>query len=444
MSQQAKILPVNVEKFGLEPLPTHLKNSTWFDFFILQVAFSVNSGNFIVPALAVLNGKLPLIPAILSTVLGSAIAFLFVSFLTLPGSKYGLPSQYAIRSIIGSNLSRYVASPIRTITSLYWFAVQTIGGSLVFIKLFNALFGVALPFLMISILFAMLMGILALVGFEAVKKAIRSFLPFLIVGQCVLIYLLIKDFDWSTSIFLGGEMRTWSLSQFLFFASLAFVQYVSGVSASSDMARFARSEKAGFWGLYSGNLVGFIITATLGSFSAILFQDWNPFISIVYLSQSKLIIFLILLCSMSSMISINLSNAYTGGFSLLNTFQSLGRIKSATIFSIVALAISCFPIFVEHAQKYISLLGVLIIPISATIVADYLFIKKGLMNEKDLKKLYSQHWNVPAILSILIGVVSYLSFPREWSPSFLSFLLTVIVYIFSYQFKYKKDNQADS
>lgn len=439
MSQHAKILHVSLEKLGLEPIPAHLKNSNWFDYFILQVAFSINSGNFIVPALAVLNGNLPLIPAILSTFFGASIAFLFVSFLTLPGSRYGLPSQYAIRSIIGSNLSRYVASPIRTLTSLYWFAVQTIGGSLVFIKLFKALLGITLPFLWITIIFAMLMGILALIGFEAVKKAIRSFLPFLILGQCVLIYFFLKEFDWSTSIYFGGSNRTWTFPQFLFFSSLAFVQYVSGVSASSDMARFARSERSGFWGIYIGNLVGFLITATLGVFSALLFKDWNPFISVIYLTNSKIVWLLILLCAMASMISINLNNAYTGGFSLLNTFQTLGRIKSAIIFSIIALVISCFPIIVEQAQKYISLLGVLIIPISATIVADFLFIKKGYIAERDLQQLNNHSdWNIHAIFSILIGSISYLLLPAEWSPSFLSFLLTLLSYIYIYKLSFRK------
>lgn len=99
MSQHARA--ISLEKYGLEQVPIQAKKTTWFDFFILQVAFSVNSGNFIVPALAVLNGKLPLLPAILSSFSGAALAFLFVSFLTIPGSRYGLLSQYAIRSIIG-------------------------------------------------------------------------------------------------------------------------------------------------------------------------------------------------------------------------------------------------------------------------------------------------------------------------------------------------------
>jgi purine-cytosine permease-like protein len=437
MSQQARA--ISLEKYGLEQVPIQAKKTTWFDFFILQVAFSVNSGNFIVPALAVLNGKLPLLPAILSSFSGAALAFLFVSFLTIPGSRYGLPSQYAIRSIIGSMLSRYIASPIRTITSLYWFAVQTIGGSLVFMKLVETLFGVKLPLLSISITFSILMSVLALIGFDAVKKAIRSFLPILILGQIILLYLLIKELNWTSISNVENSHNNWSYYSFFFYSSLAFVQYISGVSASSDMARFARSEQAGFWGLYLGNVVGFFVTAVLGVLSATIFKDWNPFSSILVLTESKFIIFLILLCSMASMISINLNNAYTGGFSLLNTFQTIGRIKSAIIFGCLALLISCFPVVINQAQKYISFLGILIIPISATIISDFLLIKKCRIDEKDLVCLLKQSkWNSSALISIFFGALCYLFLPDRWSPGFLTFLSTVLFYVLTFKWINRK------
>ncbi|WP_347549296.1 cytosine permease [Pseudalkalibacillus hwajinpoensis] len=106
---------------------------------------SVNAGNFLVPALAVLEGELSFIWAVLSIILGATVAFLFVSLLSFPGARKGIPSQYAVRSFLGQKGAQYFASPVRTITSLYWFAVQTIGGTYMVVELMRRVFGVHLP-----------------------------------------------------------------------------------------------------------------------------------------------------------------------------------------------------------------------------------------------------------------------------------------------------------
>ncbi|WP_338000927.1 cytosine permease [Neobacillus terrae] len=158
---------------------------------MLQLSFSVNSGNFLVPALAVLNGNLSFFSAVAATLAGAIAAFIFVSTLSMPGAMYGLPAQYAIRGFLGTRFARFIASPIRVITSLYWFAVQTIGGTIALIEIVKRLTGTKLSFLPISLSLALIMALLALIGFEAVKKASRLFMPVQIIGQLILIYLFV-------------------------------------------------------------------------------------------------------------------------------------------------------------------------------------------------------------------------------------------------------------
>ncbi|MGD6802561.1 purine-cytosine permease family protein [Rossellomorea vietnamensis] len=421
-----------IERLGLESVPQHLKTTTWFEYFIIQLAFSVNAGNFLVPALAVMEGGLSMIWAIVSTLLGGSIAFLFVSLLSLPGARYGLPAQYVIRSMIGTKLSRLVASPVRSLTSLYWFSVQTIGGTLVVLSLVKKATGLQLPLVPIAISLALIMTILALIGFEAVKKATKMFMPFLLIGQAAILVIFITtaaEGIGSNVLVSGGGF---SFGAFVFFASLAFVQYVSGVSASSDITRYAKSGKQGFWGLFSGNVFGFFITALLGTFSAALFQNSNPFVAATEQTGSTLLTILIGICAMVSMISINLSNAYTGGYSLLNAVPSLGRVRSALAFGAAGIVLSCFPALVDNAKDYISLLGAFVIPLSAVIAADYLYIKKARIAEEDLIKIASGafQYNVKAVYTLAAALVIYFLIPEEWSPGFISFLLTFMMYSF--------------
>ncbi|UII55171.1 cytosine permease [Cytobacillus spongiae] len=420
---------ITVERYGLEAVPSELKTTKWVDYFILQVGFSVNSGNFLVPALAVLSGGLSFYAAVLSTVLGAAVAFIFVSLLTSPGSKNGIPAQYALRSMLGIFMARYIASPVRSLTSLYWFSVQTIGGTLVLIELAKKLVGIQIPFLPVAISLATLMSVLALVGFEVVKKVVKYFIPFLFIGQVVLFTLLIKEASsaGTTQLF----HHDFKLSSFFFYASLAFVQYISGVSSSADMARYAKSVRGAFWGLYSGNTFGFIITASLGALSAALLGEWNPFVAVSSLTSSMFTLFLILLCSMVSMISINLNNAYTGGFSLLNILPSIGRVKSSIFFGITAITLSCFPTIVDQAKSYISLLGTLIIPISAVIVADFLFVKKLNLDERHMEDIIQNKykWNQVGFTALCFGASIYSVLPDPLSPGFFSFIVTLGMYL---------------
>ncbi|MFL8937521.1 purine-cytosine permease family protein [Rossellomorea oryzaecorticis] len=420
-----------IEKLGLEPVPAEQKTTTWKEYFIIQLAFSVNAGNFLVPALAVTEGGLSFVAAFTCTVLGALAAFLFVSLLSLPGSRHGLPAQYVLRTLIGTKLSMRIASPIRSLTSLYWFSVQTIGGTYVLLSSVEKLTGMSLPFIPIAAGLALIMTLLALVGFHAVKKAVKYFIPVLVIGQLVILYLFIKEG------LAAGDMtplttgtKDAEAGAFFFYSSLVFVQYVSGVSASSDITRYSKSSAHGFWGLYGGNVAGFMMTALLGGLSASLFNDLNPFVAASELTSSLILLVIIILCAMVSMISINLSNAYTGGYSLLNALPALSRIQSAAVFGAAGILLSCIPSLVSHAQGYISLLGILVIPISAIVVSDYLLVKKGTLTEKSLFGLLNgtSTYNKEALWVLLIGMLFYILIPETYSPGFLSFILTSALY----------------
>lgn len=427
--------PIQIERYGLESVPETSRTTRWYEYAMIQMAVSVNAGNFLVPALAVLEGGLSFIWAVLATVLGATVAFLFVSFLSFPGARRGIPSQYAVRAFVGVKGAQYFASPVRTITSLYWFSVQTIGGTYMVVELMKRAFSIKLLFLPTSLFLATIMALLALVGFDAVKKVTRYFLPLLFAGGVAmfLVYFTssVNGSSYSSVISFKSEPN----SSFFFFASLAFVQYVSGVSSSSDMARYAKSPQHAFWGIFSGNTLGFTLTALLGAYTATVAGTWNPFLITSQQTQSTFLLILIFASALCSMIMINISNAYTGGYSLLNTFPSLGRVKSALLLGCAAVVLSAFPAFVDEAESFISLLGAFVIPLSAVIVTDFMVIKKGSFTTAMLETLSDRTLNRSGFLAILLGVSFYLLLPANYSPGFLSFLLTGILYLSFHRFK---------
>lgn len=421
-----------IERFGLEAIPTNLRTTSGFEYLGIQIAISVNAGNFLVPALAVLEGGLSFFYAVLSTVIGASLAFLFVSFLALPGAKYGIPAQYAIRSIMGVKGARYIASPVRTLTSLYWFSVQTIGGTYLLKELIGRFVGIEIPFIPLALFMATIMAVLALIGFNAVKKVTKYFLPFLFAGGVVMLYIFATTSEVGmTFTDVWSKEGSNQLSTMVFFASLAFVQYVSGVSAASDMTRYAKTPKHGFFGLFFGNTLGFILTAILGAYTAALAGSWNPYVVSTQLTDSTLFILVILIAAVASMISINLANAYIGGYSLLNSLPKLNRVQSAVIFGVAAITLSGFPRLVDDAQIFISLLGGFVIPLSAVIVSDFIFVKKRQLSVGDYEAIANESYlyNNLGFLCIFAGMVLYFVIPDHLSPGFVTFIITSVAYL---------------
>ncbi|WP_019415971.1 cytosine permease [Paenisporosarcina sp. TG20] len=422
------------EKYGLEAVPDSLKQSTWKEFAIIAFAFSVNAGNFIVPALAVMQGNLPWIAALSAVWIGAVLAFFCVSALSMPGALYGLPGQYILRAFIGTWLATKIASPIRGLTSLYWFSVQTIGGTFILQAVILHYLNVQIPFALLAILIASLMAFLALVGYNAVKKVTRLFLPVLIIGQGLMLYVIFTEIPITNTRVSSEASMHWGV--FFFYMSLAFVQYISGVSASSDMTRYAKSVRQGFAGMFFGNSAGYFITALIGTLVATHFQSINPFVVLSELAVNPFIGLFITLSGLLAMISINIGNAYTGGFSLLNTWPALGRIKSALLFGVVGIILSCFPSLSTEAASIISLLGAGIVPLSAIIVIDYLWIKKGVISEEQLINVISGSYklNLAAVLTFVTMSIVYLLIPKEFSPGMLVFILTSLLYLLLKQY----------
>ncbi|PYZ94574.1 cytosine permease [Salipaludibacillus keqinensis] len=441
-SLQKKRSTTKLETLGLEPVPSALKTTTAWDYIRIQVAISINAGNMLVPALAVIEGGLSFFQAVLSTVVGAWIAFLFVSLLSFPGAKYGLPSQYVIRTMVGDKGSMWVSSPVRTMTSLYWFSVQTIGGTLILQEMFRRALNIHIPFVILSMILALCMVYLAIVGFQAMKKITAVFTPFLLIaGGCMFYVFFTSNPEGSSFVqIISMNQDGWNGKTMFFYASLAFVQYVSGVSSSADLSRYSKTTTHAFWGIYLGNSIGFLCTALLGAYTAAAANHWNPFLITSQWTNSPILFMVIMIAAIFSMLTINMNNAYTGGYSLLNSLPRLGRIRSAVIFGLAGIGLSAYPGVVNEAEVFISLLGAFIIPLSAVIVADFSIIKKLMITRESLDLLATggKRINHVAFITVLIGMVLYFALPTESSPGFIVFIISFILYLFVHQFVEKR------
>src|SRR6201994_4294733 len=186
--------PKGVEQFGIEPVPPELKTVRWHDIFAIIFGFALNPGSMLVGGMAVVSGLTywGAIGAITGGVLLATIAYTITATV---GVDYGLPGQVSMRMVYGGRGAKWVPSFLRTIASTYWFAYQTVAGSLAVVAILDRWTGTAHSLVMVSVIFAVLQAIVAIIGYDSLKHLSRIALPFKIVILGMILVLLATHDD---------------------------------------------------------------------------------------------------------------------------------------------------------------------------------------------------------------------------------------------------------
>jgi purine-cytosine permease-like protein len=126
--------------------------------------------------------------------------------------------------------------------------------------------------------------------------------------------------------------------------------------------------------------------------------------------------------------TINVLNLYTGGLSLSNMFERLGRFWTTAIISALGIALSATPSVVTGYTTYVGMLGNVFAPIGGVLIADYLFVKKMKIDLVALFEPNGPYWywngvNPVAVVWTILGFLAYMFvIPAEW----VKVLMTVV------------------
>src|SRR3990172_5139710 len=99
-----------VEEFGIEPIPAELRTVGWRDLFAILFTFNLSPLVYVLGAIAVTAGGLPLWWAATSIGLGTLVANLMLIVVARVGVDYGLPGQVAMRATFGQWGARALTS----------------------------------------------------------------------------------------------------------------------------------------------------------------------------------------------------------------------------------------------------------------------------------------------------------------------------------------------
>lgn len=413
-------MPV-IEEYGVEPIPRELRTVGWRDLFAINFTFFLNPVMYVLGALAVTAGGLPLWWAVAVMVAGQALAFACLTAVAQAGVDYGLPGQVALRATLGFWGSRLLSSPYRVIAATYWFAAQSLAGALGLQAIIDALTGHRLPLVPIALCLAVFHATLAVLGFDVMRWLLRVVLPASLAFTAILIVLYLTTDDPRFAVdrvFSSPEQRlTWvGVATFVTVTAGASLTFVTNIA---DVCRYTPTRRDMRVGLFASALTSVALTTFVGGYAAAATGATNPFVAVADLTSSRILLVLLLLAIIVQGIAANITNVYTAGLSLVNSVPRLGRLRATAVAAAVAVALSGFPDFVEHAQRWITHLGNGAAPLAGVILADYLVVARtridvpGLFDPRGRYR-YLNGVNAEAVLAIAVGLATYYTVPHTW------------------------------
>jgi NCS1 nucleoside transporter family len=410
-----------VEGYGVEPVPAALRTGTWRDLFAINFAFFLNPLMYLIGALAVSAGGLPLWWAVICLVSAQVISFLLLTVAARPGVQYGIPGQVATRSVLGYWGARIVSSIYRAIAAIYWFASQALAGSLGIQALAKGLFGWELRLVPIALVLAAIQGVLAVLGFDVMRWVVKVILPLAVMFVVVILALYFTTGDEAyqpSRVFDSPDQKlTWI--GFATWMTVMVGSSLTTVTAMADFCRYTRSSrdmKIGFWA--SGLIAGFL-TTFIGGYAAAASGESNPFVAALDLTGSKVLLALLLVAVIVQMTAVNIINLYSAGLALVNTVPRVGRMWTTVFAACVGFGLSALPEFVTQAEKWITHLGNVASPLTGVMVVDYLVFQRARLDVDDLyepegRYRYLGGYNAAAFAAIAITVPVYYAVPGEW------------------------------
>jgi NCS1 nucleoside transporter family len=410
-----------VEEFGVEPIPEELRTVTWRDLFAITFTFFLNPVMYVLGALAVVDGGLPLWWAVAAMVIGQVLAYTLLVVIAQPGVDYGVPGQVAMRATLGVWGARCLTSPFRLIAATYWFAAQALAGSLGIQAIVVALGGDKPGLVPVALGIAAVHAILAVLGFDVMRYVLRVVLPISLAftGLILALYLTSDDPKFAVGRVFDSPGEHFNWTGFATYITVMCGGSLTLVPSVADFCRYTPTRRDMRIGLFASATLAVALTTFIGGYAAAATGELNPFIAVADLTGIDALLVILLVAIVVQGLAANITNVYTAGLSLVNSIPPLGRLRATLLAAAAAIGVSAFPGFIEEAQAWVGHLGNLGAPLAGVVVADYVILKRMRLDPRGLfdpqgPYRYLNGLNVAAVAAIAAGVGVYYAAPQAW------------------------------
>ncbi len=431
----------------LAPVPQSKRTWNTWNYAALWISMSLCIPTYML-ASSLIGGGMNWWQAILTIFLGNAIVLIPMILNGHAGTKYGIPFPVFARASFGVRGAN-IAAMLRAIVACGWFGIQTwIGGFALYQMLrlwlpametlpqvFPDSFGLQTGPAITFFIFWLINMWVVYLGVDSIKKLLvfkAFFLP--VAALALLAWAIYAVHGLGPILKEPSKFKTNAQFWDFFFPALTgMVGYWATLSLNiPDFTRYAKSQQAQI----KGQAIGLPTSMTLFSFigvvvtsaTVILYGEtiWDPLVLAGKFSSK----FIISIAMIAVAISTLATNIAANIVSPANDFANLAPSKinfrkGGFITGIIGILIFPWKLIADPSGYiftwlvgYSSLLG----PVGGIMIADYYFIRKQILNTRDLyqhKGIYSftNGFNTAAIIALLAGIL----------PNIPGFLTTIKV-----------------
>jgi NCS1 nucleoside transporter family len=427
--------PKGVEQFGIEAIPPEKRTVGWKDLFLIVINFLMNPGSIAIGGMAVVAG-LSFWESIGACVLGVFAAYIFYVAMATIGVDYGLPGQVATRMTFGIRGAKLIPSLARALSSIYWFAFQTLIGAAGIVGILGALFNIKTDIVVVSVLFAIFQTFIAAIGYGSLKILSRFAFPTKMVALIVIVAVLVtyNDPNYNISAVVGfrASGATNILALFVIWMMSMMSGFMSMITDASDFCRYSKTRADMWTATIIAACFGTFTSAFIGAYcgAASLGQNSNVFTLVPQINTNPIILLLVLLMLVLDNWTVNVINLYSGGLSLSNMFSKVGRFWATLVIAAFGIVLSALPSLTTGPVflTSMSMLGNVFAPITGILIVDYFVFKRTLIDVKGLfdpkgAYRYTGGFNLVAVGLCVVGFVLDTNIPASW----VNILITVVV-----------------
>ena len=427
------------------------KNWNWKDlFFFWGVSIQSIIGFSLIASLYVIY-NLNSFVVLVGTILGSLLVYFFSNLIGKPSQKFGLPFIVLLRSSLGFRGAQYFGLT-RCLVGIFMFGIQTFFlskalGYLIRIIIFNF----EPSFLDKDFFLIFLLGMNIIEWFSIISSIILQYILFsfgmnfnkkIIKFSAITVYLgmlifffsvLLNDVQFSLNAFLKNlKIENFfdknNISPIISVTGTIFAFFSIIILSFGDFSRYVKNESE----LKKGNL-SLLLNLIIFSFFALFIvsgvdsflrqegQDLSRILTnptdIIGKLNNLLITNLVLIFIIVASASTNLiANFIPSQYTLINFIPSSLSLKSSSIIiAILGFLIGIF--WLTYFSQigilsFIDTFGAFFGPLFGVMICDFYFIKKGILDNKDIYSVesnstyfYSGGWHIKGVYSLLIGFI---------------------------------------
>jgi cytosine permease len=390
---------INKDDYSRTPVSSNFR--PWWYFLTIELGALISVPVFFI------GGKLGLALTLPNLVAATFIGGLILSVIGSLTGRLGTTTRCSTALIARSTFGSYGAAFISLFLALGmtgWWAVQTEMFSEAAIKLIQTLFNISIAREFMIAIGGCAMITTAALGIRVIGRLAYITAPLLFAGLLYALYSFLINNGWQKAIVYQPDLH----NAIGLGSAIAIVISVciAGSAVNPDFTRFAIDTRHAIGYIISILLISYPLVLIFCGILAIGFGSQDLFIHLAPTNCRWLILLLMIFATWA----VNDCNLYSSSLGLTAVIPTLKR-------SILAIAAGSFGIFLaefrlaEHMMSFLTLIGILIAPISGVFIAGAVEPR----NILDQTKIASvPYWRIGPLIAWLAGaVIGFFTTPKQ-------------------------------